>query len=123
LQLFEGLGNVTDAAEAWAGLAQVALLQKDWGGSLAHVETVLPVLAEHPRAGIDEPFMIYLTCYRVLEANHDPRAESILATASRLLEEYASQFTEEAQRHAFLYNVPSHRDLMQLRESVHPARD
>jgi hypothetical protein len=123
LELFDALGNTTDAMEARAGLAQVALLQNDMVSSLAYVDEILKVLAAHPRAGIDEPFYVYLTCYRVLEANHDPRAASVLENASSLLEEYASHFTEESQRYAFLYNVPSHRELIEAIESVRSTRD
>ena len=119
LELFEALANPMKGAEAQAGLARLALLQNDLAGSLAYVEEILKVLADHPRAGVDEPFNVYLTCYRALDANHDPRAESILMTASRLLDEYASQFTDETQLHAFLYNVPSHRELKQARARIH----
>jgi hypothetical protein len=123
LDLFEELANPMEGAEAQAGLARIALLQNDLAGSLAYVEEILKVLADHPRTGIDEPFNVYLTCYRVLEANHDPRAAGVLQTASELLDEYASQFTSEDQRHAFLYNVPSHRELIQVRDHLNLARN
>ena len=51
--------------------------------ALTHVEQVLPVLADHPRAGLDEPFFVYLTCYRILQANHDLRARSLRVVDAR----------------------------------------
>ena len=123
LEIFEELGNLTEAVEARAGLARIAFIQNDLAESLTYVETVLPVVAQHPRARLVEPFMIYITCYRVLEANNDSRAANVLATASRLLDEYASQFTNEDQRHAFLYNVPSHRELIQVCDHLNLARN
>jgi hypothetical protein len=68
--------------------------ENDLAGPLAHVGAILPVLAQHPRAA------------------------GVLETASSLLDEYASHFTDEAQQHAFLYNVPSHRELMHARDRV-----
>jgi predicted ATPase/DNA-binding SARP family transcriptional activator len=123
LELYEELGHTTYATEPRAGLARVALLENDLAGSLAYVEEIMNVLSDRPHAGIDEPFYVYLTCYRVLEANHDPRAASVLENASSLLDKYASHFTEESQRHAFLYNVPSHRELIEAIESVRSTRD
>jgi predicted ATPase/DNA-binding SARP family transcriptional activator len=123
LELFEELGNITDATEPRAGLAHIALLENELADSVAYVEEILKVLTNHPRAGLDEPFNVYLTCYRVLEANHDPRAASVLKTAANLLDEYASHFIDEAERHAFLYNVPSHREIIQVRDRSNLARN
>ena len=39
----------------------------------------------------------YLTCYGILERNHNPRVAEVVETASRLLEEYTDQFSNEAQ--------------------------
>ena len=72
LEILEALNNTIEATEP-RRLACLDLLQNDLAGSLAYVEEILKVLADHPRAGLDEPFNVYLTCYRVLEANHDPR--------------------------------------------------
>jgi hypothetical protein len=62
LELYEELGNAIEATEPRAGLAYIALAQNDLAGSAVHVETILQVLAHHPRAGLDEPFNVYLIC-------------------------------------------------------------
>ncbi|MCI0478606.1 MAG: hypothetical protein L0Y55_20385, partial [Anaerolineales bacterium] len=61
--------------------------------------------------GTDEPFRIYLTCYRVLRANQDARADTILRTAQNLLQERAARISDETARRSFLENVPHHREL------------
>ncbi|CAN5372788.1 hypothetical protein BH10CHL1_BH10CHL1_39890 [soil metagenome] len=61
------------AAEPRAGLAQIALAQGDLAAAQVQVEAMLPVLAAEPHVGYNDPFAIYLTCYRVLTANRDER--------------------------------------------------
>jgi hypothetical protein len=84
------LGNAPLASEPQGGLAELALAQGDeiWAQTL--VETLLPMLAEHPRACVNSPFYAYLVCYRVLEANHDRRSITVLQTAQQRLQECAS---------------------------------
>lgn len=98
------------AAEPQAGLAQVALAQGDLVGALAHVETILPILAEQPHAGFNNPFFLYLTCYRVLAATGDERAAPFLQQGYALLQQDAAAF-DEANRQRFLTGVPLHREL------------
>jgi len=123
LALYAELARTHMTAEPRAGLARLALAHGNLSKALGQVEGILSVLAQYPHAGLDEPFHIYLTCYRVLEANHDPRAASVLATASSLLDESASHFAEESQRQAFLNNVPSHHELMQVHDRTDVGKD
>jgi tetratricopeptide (TPR) repeat protein len=123
LALYEELGRTHMTPEPRAGLARLALANGNLSEALAQVEGILSVLAQYPRAGLDKPLPIYLTCYRVLEANQDPRAASVLKAASALLDESASHFTEEFQRQAFLNNVPSHRELMQAHDRLDVGKD
>jgi hypothetical protein len=57
---------------------------------------------------------IYLTCYRVLQANADPRAEEILCTAHNLLQERAAKIDDEELRRSYLENVAAHREIVGL---------
>jgi hypothetical protein len=68
---------------------------------------------DQPSAGLDEPFLIYLTCFRVLEANQDPRAVAILARGHDLLQRYVDAITDDDLRRSFLERVPEHRALHQ----------
>nr|NIV38839.1 hypothetical protein [Anaerolineae bacterium] len=44
---------------------------------------ILKHLQDRGLEGTFEPFRIYLTCYQVLRANRDPRAQEILHQAHR----------------------------------------
>jgi hypothetical protein len=72
---------------------------------------ILPLLAEEPHAGYNDPFVIYLTCYQVLIAIGDPRATSLLQQGYDLLQQAAAALDEQS-RLRFLEAVPSHRALV-----------
>ena len=107
--------NIHDlAAEAHAGLANVAICTGDSATALVHAEVILALLAEQPCVGLDEPFLTYLACYRVLAATHDARASDILAQGHARLLEYVGRIEDEGLRHSFLENVVEHRELRRL---------
>ena len=107
------------ATEALAGLARVSLVQGNLHHAQAQVEEVLSHLetktpstgSGYGLEGTDEPFRVYLTCYRVLRVNQDPRAQEILTTAHRLLQERAAKISDEKLRRSFLENVAAHREI------------
>ncbi|MEW6094420.1 MAG: AAA family ATPase, partial [Chloroflexota bacterium] len=125
-----GLGNLAEAADAYrqalakwrdmkqyetameplAGLARVALAQGDLAQAQTQVEEILSHLEINTLDGTDQPFLVYLTCYRVLLANQDPRAQAILATSYRLLQEQAAKITDEVMRSTFLEKVLVNRE-------------
>jgi tetratricopeptide (TPR) repeat protein len=111
LDAFERFGNRALAAEPQAGLAQIALAQGDLAGARAQIESILPVLAEQPHAGYNNPFLIYLTCYRVLAANCDSRASAVLQQGYDLLQQDAAALDDNS-RDRFLSAVPIHRSLV-----------
>ncbi|MFN2186944.1 MAG: tetratricopeptide repeat protein, partial [Anaerolineae bacterium] len=101
-------------AEPLAGLARVCLAQGDLGQAQSHVEELLDHLASGETfADAVSPFQVYLTCYRVLVTNQDPRAQGLLDTAHELLQEQAAKITDEKLRRSFLENVAAHRELAQ----------
>ena len=111
LDLRRGLGQAHLATEALAGLARVALAQDDPEQALAHVEEILSFLKGNTLDGTDEPLRVYLTCYRVLHTNQDPRAQVLLTTAHSLLQQHAAKIEDEALRRSFLENVPANREI------------
>jgi tetratricopeptide (TPR) repeat protein len=112
LDLRRDLGQPHLATEPQAGLARVALARDDPAAALSHVEHILRHLETGSVSGTNEPLRIYLTCYRVLRANGDPRAEEVLAEAHNLLQERAAKITDEELRRSFLENVSAHRELV-----------
>ena len=125
LALRRELGQHHLAMEPLAGLARVSLAQGNLSQAQAQVEEVLGHLETHtpstgPSAtsghgleGTDEPFRVYLTCYRVLRANQDPRAQAILNTGYSLLQEQATKISDEELRRSFLENVAAHREIVE----------
>ena len=125
------------AMESLAGLARVSLAQGNLPQAQAQVEEILNYLetntpstgpsarlrraqsgrsgqgSGHGLEGTDEPFRVYLTCYHVLRANQDLRAQEILVTAHRLLQEQAAKISDEEMRRSFLENVAAHREIVE----------
>jgi predicted ATPase len=106
------MGQYNRAVEAQAGLARLFLIQNDLKGALAQAEEILSLIDNIPWCGLGEPFRVYLTCYRVLKANQDPRAREILNTAYHLLQERAAKVSDEEMRRSFLENVTAHREIV-----------
>jgi hypothetical protein len=122
LVAFQQFDKQALAAEPQAGLAQIALAQGDLAGALVQVEALLPILAEEPRAGYNNPFLIYLTAYHVLAANHDPRAAVLVQQGYTLLQQDAAALDNES-RQRFLTAVPIHRDLVAAYTELQAQRD
>jgi hypothetical protein len=95
-----------------AGLARLSFFQAEPLQALAYVEEILTYLETGSLDGMKEPFRIYLTCYQVLSAHEDPRAQTILAAAYHLLQERASKIGNKTLRHAFLENVLVHKEII-----------
>jgi tetratricopeptide (TPR) repeat protein len=113
LDLQRELGEHVLAVESLATLARVSLTQGDLAQAQAQVDKILVHLENNSPEGTDEPFRVYLTCYRVLHANRDPRAQEILTTAHRLLQERAAKIGDDDLRRSFLENVTAHREIVE----------
>lgn len=112
LTLRRELGQQNLMIEPLAGLARVCLAQNNLIRAQAHVEEISSLLEKQTLESAEEPFLVHLTCYRVLQANQDPRAQDILNTAYRLLQKQVAKITDEEMRLSFLENVSAHREIM-----------
>ena len=93
-------------------LGRQAFVERVWEFVGKTGGTILDQLKTRPTLdGTDEPLRVYLTCYLVLRANHDPRAREILDAAYRLLQERATHIDDEELRRSFLENVAAHREI------------
>jgi DNA-binding SARP family transcriptional activator/predicted ATPase len=110
--LDETLGFTHLRVETATDLARVALARGDTAQAVERVAAILPDLERGSLAGLEEPALAYLTCYRVLRAAGDGRADEVLAAGHAFLEERAVQFVDEEQRSRFLSNLPAHRKLL-----------
>jgi predicted ATPase/DNA-binding SARP family transcriptional activator len=114
LTLYQEMKQLHFAYEVLAGLSRVALVQGNPEQAQAFVAELLSQLEIEHLYGAREPFRVYLTSYLVLQAGHDPRAEDVLATAYRLLQERAAEIIDERLRHFYLENVPAHREIVRM---------
>ncbi len=108
--------------EPQSGLARVHLAQGDLDQALTAIEPILSHLTTVGNLnGADDPLRIYLTCYEVLQANHDPRATDLLAEASRQLQDKATALGDERARALFLANIPHHREIVKAATGAYPV--
>jgi class 3 adenylate cyclase/tetratricopeptide (TPR) repeat protein len=113
------IGQVALEMESLAGLARVSLDQGRPAQAQAQVEEILSHLETSSLDGADEPLWTYLTCYRVLDANEDPRSEQVLDAAYHLLSERALKIDDEELRRSLLTNVPYHREIVEEFRRIH----
>ena len=103
--------------EPQAGLARIAVLENKLKEALELVDQILRVFEDYDMNGCEEPLRVYMTCFRVLEANHDPRGEDILNKAYALLEQRASMIEEPDLRKSFLENVEVNKEIIKAFEN------
>jgi predicted ATPase/DNA-binding SARP family transcriptional activator len=107
------MGQHSQAIEITSGLANVSLLQNDLTQARAHVDEIMQYLENGSLHGALEPFMVYLTCYRVLKANHcHLDAQNILKTAYQLLQACAAKIPSQELRLLFS-KIASHAQIVQ----------
>jgi DNA-binding SARP family transcriptional activator/predicted ATPase len=121
LKLYAEIGGMAVLTSApQASLAAVALAQGELALALAHVEAILSLLAADEPFVLDEPFEVYLTCYRVLQASGDIRAANLLHRAEQRLRECAEQITDDALRRSFLEHVAAHHAILTAAHTTAP---
>jgi len=99
------------ATEALAGLARASLAQGNRAQAQLHIEEILSYLETGTLDGTDEPARVYLTCFRVLRANGDPRADDILEEGYQFLQKRAAKISDEEERRSFLESIAAHREI------------
>lgn len=113
IAIWQMMGQQALVLEIEAGLARVAMAQNRLEQAMAYVEKILAfVEAGHSLDGTEQPFRIYLTCYQLLAAEYDPRAEDVVQKAYQLLQERANKIGDVGRQRSFLQNVPFHREIV-----------
>lgn len=99
--------------DAVAGLARVALEAGELQEAMRQVEILLDQM-ETARAldEVDLARLIDLTCYQVLEAVRDPRAQGVLMRAHNFLQTQAGDIPDATLRQSFLHNIAEHREIV-----------
>ncbi len=96
-----------------AGLARVALARGEPKAALVQAELILThIHAGGNFDGAEEPLRPPLTCYHVLAAAGDPRADAVLTQAHVDLMKQADRIDDAQARRGFLNNVPHNREIV-----------
>ena len=112
LAFFREMGAPNIATESRAGLARVKLAEGNVDEARVHVEDILTHLATGGSTdGTDQPLRIYLTCFEVLEAAHDPRADAVLTTMHAMFEQRAGKITDPDAQRMFRNNIAHNREI------------
>lgn len=133
LDIYEGLDQPMLALEPRAGLALVALAEKQPGMAAAHLDEILrhltttkeKTLSLERLQGVRDPFRICATCIRVLRALRSRRARDCTEAAYRFLKDRAGRISDPALRRTFMRQVPANRQIVeayQADERSHAAR-
>ena len=132
LELAQRNNDICLGIDIRAGLALASLAQGEPAQALGIVEEILVYLGIEDQVrtadpldidyssleGLYAPFQILLTCYRVLRANQDRRADPLLGATYRLLLEQANQLPSEQAQANYLGMIPAHRELCMLYEQL-----
>lgn len=110
ISFLAGTDNALEPFYGQAGLAKVRLAQQEIAGAVALIEPLLQHLNQVSGELIDYP-ELYLTCYQILAAAQDARADTVLQQGWQLVQSQAARISTPALRAAFLSNVPVNREL------------
>jgi DNA-binding SARP family transcriptional activator/DNA-binding transcriptional ArsR family regulator len=99
-------------SESLAGLARLALSQSRRAEAKRLVEEILDIQKVEGLKGINEPFRVRLTCFQVLEACQDTRADEILSSAYEELMAQSANIGDQVLERSFLENVSAHRAII-----------
>jgi tetratricopeptide (TPR) repeat protein len=97
-----------------AAQAAITFEQGQLDVACALVERLLTDFDAAAIAGADSAVDIYLSCYRVLHAAHDPWATLPLTRAYHLIMARAATITNHQQRRSYQEKVPAHREIIAL---------
>ena len=111
-------GQINLVMESRAGLAGVFLDEGNLDQAADHVNEILRHLEDSTLEGTEEPFKTTLTCYQVLQAKQDARAQKVLREAYEQLQAQATKIEDEELRHSFLHNVVANRGIVNEFETI-----
>ena len=100
-----------------AGLARIYLRLGELQQARAQIDKILDALATRELVFPEELFRIYLTCYLVLLATHDPGAQDFFKWTYHELQKHAASTQDEHLCQSFLNNVHWNRTIISLWES------
>ncbi len=96
-------------------LGRVALALNDLSLASACARRTLGYMDKAGLQGIEHPVMVYLTCYRILQANEMfEQAEKILRKGQEYIAAQSAQIDDPELRQAYLNNIPENKEVQNL---------
>jgi tetratricopeptide (TPR) repeat protein len=111
------MGQFNHGMKPLAGLAEIAWRLGEHQEAFAYVEQILAHLHHDALERTDESLGVYMSCYHILHANQDPRAQEVLLMAHEQLQRRAATLDSEEKRKRF-WEVPTHTILSETMESL-----
>jgi tetratricopeptide (TPR) repeat protein len=94
---------------------RVALALADLDLAVRCARQVLHFIERQGTQGIEHPVMVYLTCYRILQASgHPNEAETVLAQGRQYLNRQANQIEDPLLREKYLSQIPENREILTI---------
>lgn len=113
------LGQSNKSVEALAGLAHIFSLQGDQTLAYQYVQEILDKMGNDMSLdGVEDLAQVYLTCYQVLQANHDSRAADVLESAMKYLDGLVKMMDDQYLRKSFWENIHVHRELRSISSTM-----
>ena len=113
------LGQAHMLGVNWSGLAEVALQAGDTARAFSFVEQLLDAIAQGKSGGTRESGRAEWSCFQILQAVGDERANEVLETAVNRIQTVARGIRSRTQQHDYLNKVLTHRRLLAVWEAMH----
>jgi tetratricopeptide (TPR) repeat protein len=112
---FKLLEAMTQMVEAQAGLARLALQQKDLPQAEQNALEIATYLEQNGPQGLELPILVYATCARVFQAVGDaPHLQVTLENGRRELQTRLDRISEAGWKETFLEAMPENSELMRF---------
>ena len=113
LAIWEEIDQAALVADTEAALAEIALKNNNMADAQYHAGNFVQKLERGDNFdGIESPFRIYLTGYKILQAIQDSRAKQILEIAFTKLHERANTIADHDSKKMFLEEVNIHQQII-----------
>ncbi|MFC1848921.1 tetratricopeptide repeat protein [candidate division CSSED10-310 bacterium] len=111
-------GQPHQALEALAGLACISFEVGNLTESLAQIDELMLHEESLLSLDTDQNLWIHLTCFNILQEHNDTRAQEIIKSAYKILQERAGRISDEKMQQAFLEQVACHQQLIDLYQQL-----
>lgn len=111
--LQQQLNILHSVPDLYTGLAAIYLARNEKQAAQRLIDKVLKLVVTWGIEIAEEPAQVYGHCIAVLEANRDPRADTLRSAAQQYVQQKASQIDDAELRYTFLHKVVANRRIVE----------